>query len=498
MQTRMQPLGNVFNKFPRIIRDISKTLSKEITLTIEGEDVELDKSMIEGLTDPLTHLVRNAADHGIETASERETLGKPSSGNIILKAYHESGYVNIDIIDNGRGIETQNIKQKALEKDLMSKSELEKLSNQDILKLIFKPGFSTAEKITDVSGRGVGMDVVKTNIEKLGGSIEIFTTAGEGTTIRLMLPLTLAILQSLIVEVEGERFALPQVNVKEIVKIKKGDDTRKIEFVSGSQVLRLRGKLLPLVHLADVLGIEKSAKTDKSVEIQESLRVFVLKIGSRRFGVVVDTVIGSEEILVKPLPVYLKDAACYSGVTIMGDGKIAMILDAEGIIKVSKLKFIEEKVALTADEDIDKGQMNETQNILLFKCSGNETFAIDLSMIARIEEIKREDIECVGDKMHIKHNGSSLRVIRPEDYLSVNKNVAFNEKLYVIIPKLVHHPIGIIAEKIYDNVNTRLNLKTKDIQMECLVGSAVYDNKILLVLNLYELLDKLTKEEGGR
>ena len=490
MQTRMQPLGNVFNKFPRIIRDISKSLSKDIVLTIEGEEVELDKSMIEGLTDPLTHLIRNAADHGIESEENRQKAGKTSKGTIMLKAYHESGYVHIDVIDDGKGIEIENIKKKALEKELLNKSQLDKLSEQEMLKLIFKPGFSTAERITDVSGRGVGMDVVKTNIEKLGGYIEIFTKVGEGTTIRLMLPLTLAILQSLIVEVEGERFALAQVNIKEIVKIKKGDDTRKIEFVNDSQVLRLRGKLLPIVHLADVLGMNKATTISERAEMQESLRVFVLKIGSRRFGVLVDTVIGSEEILVKPLPVYLKDAVCYSGVTIMGDGKIAMILDAEGIIKESKLKFIEEKSTLTVQQEIDASQMNETQNILLFKCSGNETFAIDLSMIARIEEIKREDIECVGDKMYIKHLGSSLRVIRPEEYLSVNKNVAFSEKLYVIIPKLVRHPIGIIAEKVYDNINVALKLKTEDIQMECLVGSAVYDNKILLVINLYELFEK--------
>lgn len=523
MMTRMQPVANVFSKFPRIIRDISKNLAKDIDLELEGQDVELDKSMIEALTDPLTHLVRNAADHGIETGEQREKSGKPRGGKIILRAYHEGGYVNIDIIDDGKGIDIEKVKQKALEKEVITVNELDKLNEQEVLKLIFKPGLSTAEKVSDLSGRGVGMDVVKTNIEKLGGSIEVYTTPGIGTTIRLMLPLTLAIIQSLIVEVEGHRFSLPQVNLKEIVRIKKGDTANRIEYLHEAEVLRLRGRLLPIIHLADALGLQRTfidaetgeKKPDRrqffgdqraydpktaTAEAPETvasrrdnhgvIRVLVLKIGNRMFGMVVDSIIGREETLVKPLPIYLKDCICYSGVTILGDGKTSMILDSEGIIRLTDLKFREETDTLSEVSATSENDFAENQNLLLFKCSGNETYAMDLAVVSRIEEIQSTAIEKVGDKEYIKFNGSSLRVIRLEDYLPVNRQDKEIAKYYVIIPKLVSHPIGILIEKVLDNVSARINLNTEDIVTEGLIGSAIFENKILLLINIYEIFEK--------
>jgi len=516
MQTRMQPVGNVFNKFPRIIRDISKSLGKEIELSIEGEDVELDKSIIEALTDPLTHLVRNAADHGIETAEDRQRAGKPRNGKIGLRAFHEGGYVNIDITDDGRGMDVEKIKKVAAGKEIVSPHELERMTEAEILKLIFRPGFSTADKVSDLSGRGVGMDVVKTNIEKLGGSVEIFTTKGQGTTIRLMLPLTLAIIQSLIVEVEGNRFALPQVNLKEIVRIKEGDLAYRIEYLNEAEVLRLRGRLLPIVHLADVLNITRTfvhpvtgerlpdrrkwlgdarrykngappAPTDdRRGESLKVTRVLVLKIGNRMFGLVVDSIIGREETLVKPLPVYLKDCNCYSGVTILGDGKTAMILDPEGIIRMADLQFREENEGLAADISRES-RGAEYQNLLLFKCSGNETLALDLALVARIEEVGADRIETVGDKEFITFNDTSLRVIRPEDYLPISRGNTKPAKYYVIIPKLVTHPIGILIEKIHDNIQTEIHLDSEGIMAEGLIGSAVYNDRIILLLNIYEL-----------
>ncbi|MCX7747649.1 MAG: chemotaxis protein CheW [Clostridia bacterium] len=526
MHTRMQPVGNIFNKFPRIIRDLSKKLGKEIDLELEGVDVELDKSIIEALTDPLTHLVRNAADHGLESPSARMSAGKPTVGKILMKAFHESGYVNIDICDDGVGIDLDKIKKKALEKDLLSKSDLSILTDQEALQLLFKPGFSTADKITDVSGRGVGMDVVKTNIEKLGGTIEIFTEPGKGSTFRLLLPLTLAIIPSLIVEVENQKFALPQVNLQEIVRIKPEDSSRKIEHIHNSQVLRLRGKLLPIVHLSDVLGLSKTyidpatgeRKTDKrktlydqrnvlyldapssqaSVETDSNrrkssvntLRILVLKIGSRKFGIAVDTIHGSEEILVKPLPKYIKDSKCYSGVTILGDGKISMILDAEGIIMKSNLKFIEEK-SDHSDLEMHEAEerMKEQQNLLLFKCSGSETFALDLSLVSRVEEIHPEDIEKVGAKEYITFRQNSLRVIRPEHFLSVTELSGIKDKLYVIIPKLVSHPIGIIIEEILDTMQTSVALNEEDIKLKGLMGSTILNDKLVLLINIYELFE---------
>lgn len=492
MQTRMQPIGNVFNKFPRIIRDLSKEIDKNVDLELEGTDVELDKSIIEALGDPLSHLVRNAIDHGLESAEERLRVGKPRTGTIIMKAYHEAGCVNIDIIDDGVGINSEYIAKKALEKEVVSDEELNIMGENDILQLIFKPGFSTAEKVTNVSGRGVGMDVVKTNIEKLGGTIEIYTEPGRGTTFRLILPLTLAIISSLIVEVEGVRFALPKVNLQELVRIISGDDSKRIEYINGAEVLRLREKLLPIVHLSDVLSLKKDVLNKKEKNTQKIQRVLVLKIGARRFGLVVDKIYDEEEILVKPLPKYIKNCKAYSGVTILGDGKTSLILDPEGIITKSKLKFVEEensKELLKVNESI-----KEQNKLLIFKCTGEENLAIDLTFISRVEKIHVSEIESIGEREYIKYRGSSLRVIRPEHYLHINKEKRQEEYSYVIIPKLVRGNIGILVNKIYDTVQTNVNLSQDDIRIKGVIGSTILNNKIILLLNIYELLEKALPE----
>lgn len=532
MQTRMQPISNVFSKFPRIIRELSKKLGKEIHLEMEGTEVELDKSIIEALADPLTHLIRNAVDHGLETADEREAKGKQREGNVRLKAYHEGGYVNIDVIDDGKGIDVEYIKKKALEKGFVGKVDLSAMSEQEILKLLFKPGFSTAEKVTDISGRGVGMDVVKTNIEKLGGTIEIFTTLGVGTTFRLLLPLTLAIIPSLILEAENQKFALPQVNLQEIVRIRANDPARRIEFVNNSEVLRLRDKLLPIVHLSEVLELERTFVDEntgerikekrktlfnrrRSSEIimpQENdkrkssdrrqfmgkniVRILVLKIGSRRLGLAVDAIHGSEEILVKTLPVYVKDCKCYSGVTILGDGKTSMILDPSGIIEKANLHYfdgIDEKKSKDLIKESES--IREAQNLLLFRCSGPETLALNMSLISRVEEVEAKNIDKIGDKEYIKFRGNSLRIIRPEDFLPVSNKQSDKSKYYVIIPKLVRHPIGILIERIHDTVQTGIELKQDDtITAKGLIGSSIINNTIVLLVNIYELFEMANPE----
>jgi two-component system chemotaxis sensor kinase CheA len=523
MQTRMQPIDKVFSKFPRTIRDLSKKLNKDIELRLEGKEVELDKSIIEALGDPLTHLVRNAADHGLELPEVREKAGKPRQGTIILKAYHESGYVNIDIIDDGAGINVERVKEKAIEKRLISMSEAGALSEQEILSLLFKPGFSTVEKVTDLSGRGVGMDVVKTNIEKLGGTVEILTRQSKGTTFRLLLPLTLAIIPSLIVQVEGQRFALPQVNLQEIVRLKTGDAVRKTEYVNNAEVLRLRGRLLPIVHLADALGVRRtfadpvtneikterrkhlvdarrreaalSADGDRRLSDRNIIRILVLKIGSKRLGIAVDAILGSEEILVKPLPAYIKDCKCYSGVTIMGDGRTALILDTEGIIGKTGLRFTDnsgDKDQNTLDEETES--LREQQNLLLFRSSGPELLAVDLSMVSRVEEIKWEDVEQIGDMEYIRFRGAPLRLIRPEDFISIGKCEKKKDKLYVIIPKLVSNPMGILIREIHDTLHTYVKLAGDNIQSDCLIGSAIINDKITLLIDIYELFEKADPE----
>lgn len=531
MQTRMQPISNVFNKFPRIIRELSKKLGKDIRLEMEGTEVELDKSIIEALGDPITHLVRNAIDHGLEMPGDREKQGKSREGTIILKAYHEGGYVYIDVIDDGKGIDVEHIKKKALEKGFVEKQDLAAMGELDILKLLFKPGFSTADKVTDISGRGVGMDVVKTNIEKLGGTIEIFTGLQVGTTFRLLLPLTLAIISSLIVEAENEKFALPQVNLQEIVRIKASDPARRIEYINNAEVLRLRDRLLPIVHLADVLGLNRtyfdektgervldkrkalfhSKRQNQAAPSEENgkkpderrknsnmniVRILVIKIGSRRLGLAVDAIHGSEEILVKTLPVYVKECKCYSGVTILGDGKTSMILDPSGIIEKANLHYFDGTDEKRTKEMIEENEsIREHQNLLLFQCSGPETLAIDMSMVSRVEEIKAEDINQIGDREYIKFRGNSLRVIRPEDFLPITKQRIPKSKYYVIIPKLVSHPMGILIEKIYDTVQAGINIKQDDsIKAKGLIGSTILNNTIVLLINIYEIFEKANPE----
>lgn len=527
MQTRMQPIANVFNKFPRIIREMSKKLGKEIHLEMEGVEVELDKSIIEALGDPLTHLIRNAVDHGMEMPDDREKKGKRREGSVVLKAYHEGGYVIIDVIDDGKGIDVEYIKKKALEKGFVDKLDLANMSEQEMLKVLFKPGFSTAEKVTDISGRGVGMDVVKTNIEKLGGTIEIFTVLQVGTTFRLLLPLTLAIIPSLIVESENQKFALPQVNLQEIVRIKASDPARRIEYINNAEVLRLRDKLLPIVHLSDVLGLQRTFVDQSTGErvtekrktlfnsrrvnlvatpIEEEkrkindrrqlssmniVRILVIKIGSRRLGLAVDAIHGSEEILVKTLPVYVKECKCYSGVTILGDGKTSMILDTSGIIEKANLHYFDEMEEKNSkDLNLESENMRETQNLLLFQCSGPETLAINMSMVSRVEEIKADDIDKIGDKEYIKFRGESLRVIRPEDFMPITNQRNLCNKFYVIIPKLVSHPMGILIERIQDTVQAGINIKQDDnITAKGLIGSTILNNTIVLLINIYELFE---------
>jgi two-component system chemotaxis sensor kinase CheA len=485
MQTRMQPVAKVFNKFPRILRELSQKMGKEISLQVEGAGVELDKSIIEALGDPITHLVRNAVDHGIESPETREAAGKPRMGKIALKAYHEGGHVNIDITDDGTGIDTETIKRTALARGIIAPSEIPLMGEREFLELLFRPGFSTAERITDVSGRGVGMDVVKTNIERLGGTMEIMTTPGRSTTFRLILPITLAIISSLIVEVEGKKFALPQVNLQGLIRIKPGDYTRKIERIRDSDVLRYRGKLLPIIHLAEVLGSAKGV-----VDTEKTMRVLVIKSGSKLFGLVVDTIHDGEEILVKPLPRFLRDCQCYSGVTIMGDGRTAMILDPEGLIARAGLRFTDELKEMALKEaQQQEDSLTERQSLLLFKCAGPETLGIDLSMVARVEKIDAGRLERIGDREYIQFRGEAIRIIRPENYLPITGGAKGGQKLYVIIPKLAGCQMGVLIEKIIDTMEAEIKFNADDMTAKGLVGSAILDRRIVLIVNLYELFE---------
>ncbi len=505
MRTRMQPVANVFNKFPRIIRELSRKMDKEAELVMQGMNVELDRSIIEALLDPITHLVRNALDHGIEPPKTRVLKNKPATATIFLHAYHESGRVIIDISDDGAGIDIEKIKEQALAKGWLAEKEITAIRETEILNFIFRPGFSTAQYVTDISGRGVGMDVVKTNIEKLGGKIEIKTELGTGTTFRLILPLTLAIISSVIVEASGDTFAIPQANVKELVLIQPEDkNDKKIEFVHSYPVLRLRNQLLPLIRLSDVLKISpESAGKDCNVYTyfsneKQTFRILVIKTGNYRYGLVVDTVFDTEEILVKPVPAVLGTSGRYSGLTVLGDGRIAMIIDPESIRAAVNLYLVEAtRQADSTDEEKSQSGGDE-QYVLLFKCSGSEMLGLDLTMVARVQEIPPSCIQKIGGKYYFSFQGETVWVIRPEHYLPISQRKNSLSRIYIILPKMLKYPVGIIAEEIHDTVLTTIRLDANGVCGQGITGSTMIDNTVVTLVNLHELLQKAAPEYYGR
>ena len=432
MQTRLQPIGSILGKFNRIIRDLGAKLKKDIELEITGKDVELDRSILEAISDPLTHLIRNCADHAIETPDEREAAGKSRRGTVKLIARHAGGQVHVEIIDNGKGIDPDMLRRKVVEKGLLPADEVERMSDRQAQGIIFLAGFSSAEEVSDVSGRGVGMDVVKTNIEELGGSIELDSKLGIGTRICLKLPLTLAIVPAMIVLTGGSRFAVPQVNLEEVVNL--DGKQHKVETVRGSPVLRLRNRLLPLVSLRALLEIPdtidgKGKVVEEGEKNNKDKYIMVLNADQDQYGLMVDDLLNIEEIVVKPVSRYLQTIDCYSGATILGDGKVALILDTTGMTSIANIKFDQDE-----REDASAGdhlRVGESQSLLLFRNTMHERFAINLAMVARIEKIQSSDIDMVGDREYIKYLGHSLRLVRLHDYLpgSFRKLEAKNQSL---------------------------------------------------------------------
>ncbi len=525
MQTRLQPISVVFSKFPRLIRDLAKKLGKEINLTLVGQDVELDKSIVEQLSDPLTHLVRNSVDHGVESTDERKRAGKPVAGEVILRAFHEGGKVHIQIQDDGAGINRQRVKQKALEKGLFSAEDLAKMSDREIDGIIMLPGFSTAAVVSDVSGRGVGMDVVKTNIERLGGTVDIESTPGKGTVITMKLPLTLAIISSLIVSAGGRRFAIPQVSINELVRVRAKDIAGKIDRLKDCEVMRLRGKLLPLVRLENALATkptfvhpgtdereedkrarwsdrrglpkekdaasgtgesdERRTGSDRRTNTANALKIIVLKYGDNHYGLVVEEVYDSEEIVVKPLSGYLKACQCYAGSTIMGDGSVAMILDTNGIAVLADLKFGDlEKDIEKEKENFLKESRKTYRELLLFEAGENGYFGMDLSKIARVEKVEAGRIASVGGKEFLKYEDRSMRLLRLSDFLPVSPCAPSNGHVFVVVPKGVKHPMGIVAERVKDVIRTDATLDTSNIRGTGIQGSAMVNGALTLVLDV--------------
>lgn len=490
MLTRMQPIGTLFNRYPRLIRDLSKKLDKKLALHIEGGDVELDKSILQGLSDPLVHLLRNAADHGVENAAIRKQKGKNEIATISLKASYEGSVVNIEISDDGNGVDFTKIARIALEKKLYSENELNLMSEKELLKILFDPGFTTADRLSEVSGRGVGMDVVRTNLDKMGGSIEITTKFGRGTTVKLSMPLTVSIIQSLVVSSNAIKMVIPQADVQETIKINKESLHQRIEAINGKYFYRLRNELLPVIYLSDLWTPRQSGRPERDHKI------VVLKIGLKRFGVLVEALLGIEETLIKPLPAILKESGIYSGLTIMGDGKVAPILDIAGIATKTAVVSEVKKELQTGIDHPDQNVMtgDDREDFVLFKGSGNETLALNIALIKRIDKIKKADIEQVGDRYYVTRGNQPLRVIKPEDYLAINSSTDDCESYYVITPKLVPQPIGILATEIIENVNFEPIIDAQQFKMNGMFGAAVFNEKMILIINIYELLDRVEPE----
>ena len=519
MRTRMQPIGNVLSKFTRIVRDLGNMLGKKIDITIIGAEVELDKTILESLADPLTHLVRNCCDHGVELPADRKANGKSEIGHIELSAYHEGGQINIEINDDGKGINVAAITRKVKEKQLKSEAELAAMSEKELMALILLPGFSTAETVSDISGRGVGMDVVKSNIEKLGGTIDIESAEGKGTKMHLRLPLTLAIIPCLIVMVGDHRYAIPQVNLVELMCLYDDEIRTRIECAGNNEVYRLRNILLPMVRLSEVLSRPKPFTEKERAKITEkyhtqqaatlnlqpatgdgdgesgtvntqqsrSLNFTVLKIGNRRFGLIVDKVLGTEEIVVKPMHPALKSLSCYSGATVMGDGKVALILDVDGISRHAGAELNENvKGSMPGVETTEE---KETHAVLLFKNGEKEQFAVPLPLIRRIECIDVANIERVGNKKFITVDGVSTLVLQLEYLLEVSPGVEKKE-MFLLLPKHTSKPFGILISNIVDIAQTPMQLN-EEIYMETgLMGSLIVNDHLTLFIDIYGLIEK--------
>ena len=402
MKTRMQPIGAAWKKLPRLVRDLSYELNKKIDLVMEGEGTELDRQVLELIRDPLTHMVRNSADHGLEPTQERIDIGKPAAGTIKLAAFHEGGYIVIRIADNGRGLNTARIREKIVEKALATRGEIEGMTDQQVHRFIFAPGFSTAAAVTNLSGRGVGMDVVRTNIEQIGGQIDLNSIPGQGTTFTIKIPLTLAIVSALIVGAGGQKFAVPQTAVMELVRTGQNAEHR-IEKIDQSMVLRLRNKLLPLIQLGPTLQLE-AAKTE------EPSFVMVIQVGERRYGLVVNDVLDTEEIVVKPLATILRDVNVFSGATILGDGSVVLILDPNAMSE--RAGTLEEKQTEDAEDTAAAADaQGERCAMLLFKAGAGAPKAVELEHITRLEHVESSQIEIMDGRAALQYRGKLMPIL---------------------------------------------------------------------------------------
>jgi two-component system chemotaxis sensor kinase CheA len=476
MKTRMQPIGNAWQKLPRIVRDLSSELGKQIELEMHGADTELDRQVLDLIKDPLTHMVRNSADHGLESTADRVAAGKPEQGTIRVSAYHEGGHIIICIADNGRGLNTDRIKQKAVQNGLVTEADVEKMTEAQVHKFIFAPGFSTAAAVTSVSGRGVGMDVVRTNIDQIGGTIDVKSVPGEGSSFTIKIPLTLAIVSALIVEAAGDRFAIPQLSVVELVRARSNSDHR-IERIKDTPVLRLRNKLLPLMHLKKLLKIDDGASIDP-----ENGFIVVTQVGSQTFGIVVDGVFHTEEIVVKPMSTKLRHIGMFSGNTILGDGAVIMIIDPNGIAQslgtaaASHSEIADENAAARANSDV------QLTSLLVFRSGSSQPKAVPLALVTRLEEIAVDKIELSNGRHMVQYREQLMPLVEMEGVTIRESGVQ---------PILVFaddgRSMGLVVDEIIDIVEEQLSIEVASTR-EGVLGSAVVKGQATEVIDVGHFL----------
>jgi two-component system, chemotaxis family, sensor kinase CheA len=472
MKTRMQPIGNAWSKLPRIVRDLSNELGKKIELVMEGADTELDRQVLDQIKDPLTHMVRNSADHGVETPEQRRKAGKPDFGTIRLTASHDSGSITIRISDDGRGLDVARIRAKALDLGLVTVVEADKMTDAQIARFIFHPGFSTAAAVTSVSGRGVGMDVVKTNIDAIGGTVDIASEPGAGSTFTVKIPLTLAIISALIVSVGDQRFAIPQLAVRELVRVEPGG-THAVETINGASLLRLRERLLPVVSVSNVMD---------GAETGMSGFVVVTQVGQQQFGVMVDGVLHTEEIVVKPMSSKLRQIQLFSGNTILGDGAVVLILEPNGLARaIGSLGSDEETAAGSIEESAAETAAKET--ILVMKGGCGALKAVPLSLVTRLEEIDSASIEWSSGRALVQYRGRLMPIVPASSGLEIARSgmqplVIFSEG---------SRTMGLAVEAIIDIIEDNLDIEVVD-DRPGVLGTAVLGGRATEIIDLAHYL----------
>ncbi|MCU1398086.1 MAG: histidine kinase [Acidimicrobiales bacterium] len=491
MKTRMQPIENVWNKFPRVVRDLTINCGKQARLEMEGKHTELDKTLLEAIKDPLTHLVRNAVDHGLESPANRLASGKSTEGLVRLSAYHEGGQVIVEISDDGAGIDADKLRRKAIQKGLLTSEEAHSRSDREMLNVIFLPGFSTAEAVSNISGRGVGMDVVRTNIEGIGGSVEVQTVLGAGTTFRVKIPLTLAIVPALVVSVGQDRYAIPQVSLIELVRLDAHQSPEGatviggIEWVQGLPVHRLRGQLLPLVFLRDVFENDLYDGVIDS-EPRESFNIVVVQADDHQFGLVVDDISDTAEIVVKPLGRLLKSADTFAGATIMGDGRVALILDVMGIANRIGITTSERRGSRAAT-GVDVTDVSGTWRRLLLFSLGDRHLGLPLEAVARLEEFSPADIEMSGHRAVVQYRGEIMHLIDLGDELGMPSSRVEGQPMQVVVYTDANSSVGLVVDQIFDIVEEHLDV-TETADSHGIAGTAVIHGQVTDVIAVKQIL----------